>query len=58
MCAGTERNITDCPDGTTDQCTHANDAGVTCRTSTLTAFVELPACLISACEHERAWPYC
>ena len=44
VCAGTEHNVTDCPNGTTDHCTHANDAGVTCQRSMLTAcFVELPA---------------
>ena len=33
QCTGNEVNVTDCPSGSTDQCTHANDAGVTCRAS-------------------------
>ena len=46
QCAGTERNVTECPHGSTDQCTHANDAGVTCRASMRSVFVELATLLM------------
>lgn len=29
-CVGTETRLVDCPSGSTDMCTHSNEAGVTC----------------------------
>ena len=33
QCTGNEVNVTDCPNGSISSCTHANDAGLTCRAS-------------------------
>ena len=41
QCDGTEANLIECPSDSAALCTHADDAGVTCRTSTLPQLCDL-----------------
>ena len=41
QCDGTEANLVECPSESAALCTHADDAGVTCRTSMLPQLCDL-----------------